>query len=152
MYHWKLEARARNLDEVKKDLPKLEVSKVIKATKDKVWEMASDPESILKFDSEPKSVKILKRESNTITETTTTIMGGREITMTTKWILHPKQKLEEEILEGPIMGRGLQIFEEVRTQYLKHTVVVSQRSQIIMNLSIDRVSLKQVNTQVHNYL
>ena len=94
-------------------MPKLEASRVIKASRDKVWEVASDPESSLKFDPDTKSVKIIKREGNTVTASTTMMMGGRETTMTEKWTYHPKQRMESEILDGPLVGTGFQTLEEV---------------------------------------
>jgi len=94
-------------------LPKVEVSRLIKAPRGKVWEVAADPESMLKWWPGSKSVDILSRERNTITVRGTGTEGGREVTMTEKWTLHPPEKIEIEIFEGPILGRSIQTFEEV---------------------------------------
>jgi len=94
-------------------LPKVEVSRVIKAPRGKVWEVAADPESMLKWWPGAKSVDVLSRERNTITIRGTGTEGGREVTMTEKWTLHPPEKIEIEVLEGPVLGRTIQTYEEV---------------------------------------
>jgi len=94
-------------------LPKVEVSRVIKAPRGKVWEVAADPESMLKWWPGSKSVDILSRERNTITVRGTGTEGGREVTMTEKWTLYPPEKIEIEIFEGPILGKSIQTYEEV---------------------------------------
>jgi len=40
-------------------------------------------------------------------------MGGREVKTTTKWTLHPPDRMEDEIVEGPVDFRGTTILEEV---------------------------------------
>ena len=94
-------------------MPKVVVSRVIKAPRGKVWEVAANPESMLKWWPGSKSVDILSREGNTITIRGTGTEAGREVTMTEKWTLHPPEKIEIEIFEGPILGRSIQTFEEV---------------------------------------
>ena len=94
-------------------MPKVEVSRVIKAPRGKVWEVAADPESMLKWWPGSKSVDILSRERNTITVRGTGTEGGREVTMTEKWTLYPPEKIEIEIFEGPILGKSIQTYEEV---------------------------------------
>jgi len=94
-------------------LRKVEVSRVIKAPRKKVWEVVSDPTSLPKFIPDIKSVEVLSRVGNTITYKTTSIMGGREVKMTQKYTLHPPERMEEEILEGPIDMRVTTILEEV---------------------------------------
>lgn len=94
-------------------MPKVEFSKVIKAPRGKVWEVAADPESMLKWWPGSKSVDILNRDRNTMTIRGVGTEGGREVTMTERWTLHPQEKIEIEFLEGPILGRGVQLFEEV---------------------------------------
>jgi len=93
-------------------LPKVVVSRVIKAPRGKVWEVAANPESMLKWWPGSKSVDILSREGNTITIRGTGTEAGREVTMTEKWTLHPPEKIELEILEGPILGSVIQTYEE----------------------------------------
>ncbi|MCP8322909.1 MAG: SRPBCC family protein [Candidatus Methylarchaceae archaeon HK02M2] len=96
-------------------MPKVEVSRVIKAPRGKVWEVAADPESMLRWwpGVESPRVDILSREGNTITIRGMATVGGREVTMTEKWTLHPPEKIEMEILEGPILGKTIQTYEEV---------------------------------------
>ena len=89
------------------------VSRVIKAPRGKVWEVAANPESMLKWWPGSKSLDILSREGNTITIRGTGTEAGREVTMTEKWTLHPPEKIELEILEGPILGSAIQTYEEV---------------------------------------
>lgn len=62
-------------------MPKGEVSRVIKASRGKVWEVFSDRESRPKWGPDTKSVKILERKGNTVTDTITKITGGKEYTM-----------------------------------------------------------------------
>jgi len=94
-------------------LPKAEVSRVIKAPRAKVWEVAANPEGMLKWWPGSKSVEILSREGNTMTVRGVGEAGGKEATITEKWTLHPQEKIEVEIFEGPILGKSVQTFEEV---------------------------------------
>jgi uncharacterized protein YndB with AHSA1/START domain len=94
-------------------LPKVEVSRVIEAPRGKVWEVAADPESMIEWWPGSESVDVLSRERNVITVRGTGIEAGREVTMTEKWTLHPPEKIEIEILEGPALGRTIQTYEEI---------------------------------------
>jgi uncharacterized protein YndB with AHSA1/START domain len=94
-------------------LPKVEVSRVIKAPREKVWEVAADPKSMLKWWPGSESVEILSRDQNTLTIKGTGTEGGRKATMTEKWTLYPPEKIEIEVLEGPVGGRTTQTYEEV---------------------------------------
>ena len=94
-------------------MPKVEVSRIIKKPREKVWEVAADPKSMLKWWPGSTSVEILSRNQNTLTIKGTGTEGGREATMTEKWTLYPPEKIEIEVLEGPIRGRTVQTYEEV---------------------------------------
>jgi len=94
-------------------MPKVTVSRVIKAPREKVWEVASDPKTMLEWWPGSESVEILSRESNTLTVRGVGTMEGRKATMTETWTLYPPEKIEQEIFEGPIRGRGIQTYEEV---------------------------------------
>ena len=94
-------------------MPKVEVSRVMKVPREKVWEVAADPESMLEWWPGSESVDILSREGNTLTVRGTGIEAGRKVTMTETWTLHPPEKIEIEILEGPVRGRTIQTYEEV---------------------------------------
>ena len=95
-------------------MTKVEVSRVIKAPRKKVWEVVSDPTLLPKFmGPDLKSVEVLSRVGNTITYKTTSTMGGREVKTTNKYTLHPPDRVEDEILEGPMNWRGTTILEEV---------------------------------------
>jgi len=94
-------------------LPKVEDSRLIKAPRAKVWEVAANPETMLKWWPGSKSVEILSREGNTMTIRGVGSAGGKEVTMTERWTLHPPEKIETEIFEGPILGKSIQTFEEV---------------------------------------
>ena len=91
-------------------MPKIEVSRVIKASRVEVWKVAADPQSMLKWWLGAKSVDVLNREGNTLTVRGTGIEAGREFTMTETWTLHPQEKVEIEILEGPARGRTTQTY------------------------------------------
>jgi len=94
-------------------LPKVVDCRVIKAPREKVWEVAANPESMLKWWPGSKSVEILSREGNTMTVRGVGTMGNKEVTMTEKWTLHPQEKIETDIFEGPALGSSVQTFEEV---------------------------------------
>ena len=94
-------------------MPKVEVSRVMKVPREKVWEVAADPESMLEWWPGSESVDILSREGNTLTVRGTGIEAGRKVTMTETWKLYPPEKIEIEILEGPVRGRTIQTYEEV---------------------------------------
>lgn len=94
-------------------MPKVEVSKVIKAPRGKVWEIAANPELLAEWWPGGGTVEILGREGNTITIRGTQTQGGREVSLTERWTLHPPEKLELEFLEGMIRGKNLQTYEEV---------------------------------------
>ena len=96
-----------------RELPKVEVSRVIRAPRGKVWEVAANPELMTEWWPGGGSVEILSREGNTITIRGTQTQGGREVSMTEKWTLHPPEKIEIEFLEGPIRGKSIETFEEV---------------------------------------
>jgi len=94
-------------------LPKVEVSRVMKVPREKVWEVAADPESMLEWWPGSESVDILSREGNTLTVRGTGTEAGRKVTMTETWKLYSPEKIEIEILEGPVRGRTIQTYEEV---------------------------------------
>jgi carbon monoxide dehydrogenase subunit G len=94
-------------------MPKIEISRIIKAPRAKVWEIVSDPETELKYDKNTKSIEVHSREGNTIIITRTSIIGGRETKLKEKWTLYPQEKIETETLEGPVVVKGFQLFEEV---------------------------------------
>ena len=94
-------------------MPKVEVSRVMKAPREKVWEVAADPKSMLEWWPGSESVDILSREGNTLTVRGTGIEAGRKVTMTETWTLRPPERIEIEILEGPVRGRTIQTYEEV---------------------------------------
>jgi carbon monoxide dehydrogenase subunit G len=94
-------------------MPKMEISRIIKAPRAKVWEIVSDPETALKYDKNTKSIEVHSREGNTIIITRTTIIGGQETKSKEKWTLYPQEKIETETLEGPADLKGFQLFEEV---------------------------------------
>ena len=85
----------------------------MKVPREKVWEVAADPESMLEWWPGSESVDILSREGNTLTVRGTGIEAGRKVTMTETWTLYPPEKIEIEILEGPVRGRTIQTYEEV---------------------------------------
>ena len=94
-------------------MPKMEISKIIKAPRAKVWETASDPETRPKYDKNMKSIEVLSREGNTVISTHTSIVRGQETKAKDKWTLYPQEKIETESLDGPADVKGVQLFEEV---------------------------------------
>ena len=94
-------------------MPKVEISRVIKAPREKVWEVAANPKTMLEWWPGSESVEILGREGNTLTVRGVGTMEGRRSTMTETWTLYPPEKIEQEIFEGPIRGRSVQTYEEV---------------------------------------
>ena len=103
-------------------MPKIEISKIIKAPRAKVWETVSDPEARPKYDKNMKSSEVSSREGNTLIETHTSIIRGQETGGKNKWTLYPQEKIETESLEGPADVKGVWLFEEV-SEGTKTTIV-----------------------------
>ncbi len=91
----------------------MEISKIIKAPRSKVWETASDPETRPNYDKNMKSIEVLSREGNTVISTHTSIVRGQETKAKDKWTLYPQEKIETESLDGPADVKGVQLFEDV---------------------------------------
>jgi uncharacterized membrane protein len=73
-----------------KKMPNVEISKVIKAPRTKVWEAISDPETMPKWDVNTKSAKV------------------------ERWTYYPQERIETETLEGSQVDvKGFQLYEEV---------------------------------------
>jgi uncharacterized membrane protein len=95
-------------------MPKVEISKIIKAPRTKVWEAISDPETMPKWDVNTKSAKVLSREGNTVIMTHTTVTGGTEAEIKERWTYYPQERIETETLEGSQVDvKGFQLYEEV---------------------------------------
>jgi uncharacterized membrane protein len=95
-------------------MPKVEISKIIKAPRAKVWEAISDPETMPKWDVNTKSAKVLSREGNTVIMTHITVTGGTEAEIKERWTYYPQERIETETLEGSQVDvKGFQLYEEV---------------------------------------
>jgi uncharacterized membrane protein len=111
MYWEDLIARIRK---VVSKIPKVEISKIIKAPRTKVWEAISDPETMPKWDVNTKSAQVLSREGNTVIMTHTTVTGGTEAEIKERWTYYPQERIETETLEGSQVDvKGFQLYEEV---------------------------------------
>jgi uncharacterized membrane protein len=87
-------------------MPKVEISKIIKAPRAKVWEAISDPETMPKWDVNTKSAKVLSREGNTVIMTHITVTGGTEAEIKERWTYYPQERIETETLEGSQVDVG----------------------------------------------
>src|SRR5574337_35762 len=82
-------------------MPKVRVEKIIKADRERVFNMVTDFENLPKrFPQFFKSVKILSREGNTVTTEDQAVMAGREIHQTVRHVLTPPQLDEVYMLSG----------------------------------------------------
>ena len=82
-------------------MPKVKVEKIIKANREKVFNIVTDFENLPnKFPQFFKSVKVVSREGNTVTTDDLAVMAGREMTQTTKHILTPPAIDEVYLLSG----------------------------------------------------
>ncbi len=82
-------------------MPKVKVEKIIKANREKVFNLVTDFENLpTKFPQFFKSVKVISREGNTVTTEDNAVMAGREVHQTTKHILTPSQTDEVYLLSG----------------------------------------------------
>jgi ribosome-associated toxin RatA of RatAB toxin-antitoxin module len=83
------------------DMPKVRVEKIIKANREKIFNLVTDFENLPnRFPHFFKSVKVVSREGNTITTEDHAVMAGREIQQTTKHILTPPEIDEVYLLSG----------------------------------------------------
>lgn len=82
-------------------MPKVKVERIIKADREKVFNLVTDFENLsAKFPQFFKSVKVVSKEGNTVMTEDHSVLGGREIQQTTKHILTFPQIDEVYILSG----------------------------------------------------
>jgi len=82
-------------------MPKVKVEKIIKADRDKVYNIVTDFENLSnRLPQFFKSIKVLSREGNVVTTEDHAVMGGRELQQTVKHILTPPQSDEVHMLSG----------------------------------------------------
>jgi len=82
-------------------MPKVKVEKIIKADREKVFNVVTDFENLpKKLPQFFKSIKVLSSEGNTITTEEQAVMAGRELHQTVKHMLTPSQIDEVYILSG----------------------------------------------------
>lgn len=82
-------------------MPKVRVEKIIKADRDKVYNLVTDFDNLpRKLPQYFKSIKVLSREGNVVTTEDDAVMGGRELHQTVKHVLTPNQSDEVFMLSG----------------------------------------------------
>lgn len=82
-------------------MPKVKVEKIIKADRERVFNMVTDFENLPKrFPQFFKSVKVLSREGSTVTTEDQVVMAGREVHQTVRHVLTPPQLDEVYMLSG----------------------------------------------------
>ncbi len=91
-------------------LESVEQSRIIKAPKEKVWQVLTDMENWPKWlNSETGfrvvSHNIVSAQGNVIVCDEITEVDGRKILSRDKYTLYPEEKIEETFLEGPVRGR-----------------------------------------------
>ena len=82
-------------------MPKVRVEKTIKADRAKVFSTVTDFENLpAKLPLYFKSMKIVRREGNSVVIEESVSMGRRDITQTAKHVLTPPEKHEVFIMDG----------------------------------------------------
>ena len=89
---------------------RVSTSRLVKASKDTIWSILEDVDNWTDWaDPESKthmlSHKTVKREGNVVTCLEEEIAGGYRVKHTDRYTFYPKDKVVEEIIEGPISGR-----------------------------------------------
>lgn len=88
---------------------RVSTSRLCRASKDTVWSILEDVDNWTDW-SDPKSKthmlshKTVKREGNVVTCLEEEIAGGYRVKHTDKYTFYPKEKVTEDIIEGPISG------------------------------------------------
>jgi hypothetical protein len=90
---------------------------LVKASKDTIWSILEDVDNWTEW-ADPKSKthmlshKTVKREGNVVTCIEEEIAGGYRVRHTDRYTFYPKDRVVEEIIEGPISGRWELILKE----------------------------------------
>ena len=82
----------------------ISLAETIKASHEKVFNFLSDFEKAPQYSSYWKSVKLVKREGNTVTYETVAEAEGRRMKAVTKITAQPNQRLDAETVDGD--GKG----------------------------------------------
>jgi uncharacterized membrane protein len=85
-------------------LVSINLAETIKASPEKVFSFLSDFEKAPQYSTYWKSVKVLERDSNSVTYETVAEAEGRKMNSVTKIIAQPSQRLDAETIDGD--GKG----------------------------------------------
>ncbi len=128
---------------------RVSTSRLVKASKDTVWSILDDVDNWTEW-ADPKSKthmlshKTVKREGNVVTCLEEEIAGGYRVRHTDRYTFYPKDKVVEEIIEGPISGRWELTLKEgpegtmmdwafdVKPETLRFTILGALRGKSIM--------------------
>lgn len=83
------------------------LAETIKASPEKVFSFLSDFEKAPQYSNYWKSVKLVKRDGNSVTYETVSEAEGRKMTSVTKITAQPNQRLDAETVDGD--GKGTRI-------------------------------------------
>lgn len=88
---------------------KVSTTRVSKASRESIWKALEDMESWSEWGDETRkthmiSHNIVSREGNIAVCDEDEVAGGFRAKHRDRYIFHPKDKLEEEIIEGPVRG------------------------------------------------
>jgi hypothetical protein len=84
-------------------------TRLSKASKDSLWRAIEDMESWSNWGDKTRkthliSHKIVSRDGNTVVCDEEEVAGGYRVKHRDRYTFYPKDKLEEEIIEGPVSG------------------------------------------------
>ncbi len=89
---------------------RVQVSKTVNASPDKIFSLISDFENLpTKFPDRYESLKVLERSGNTVKVEETVTVAGRKIHQITRHELEPGRRLRSEVLEGDTKGTVVEI-------------------------------------------
>ncbi len=89
---------------------KVSTSRFCRASKDTIWSILEDVDNWTKW-TDPNSKthllvhKTVKREGNVVVCLEEEMAGGYRVKHTDRYTFYPKDKVVEEIVEGPVSGR-----------------------------------------------
>ena len=89
---------------------KVETSKVVHASQDKIFSLITDFEKLpSSFPARYRSIKVIERSANSVTVEEDVTIGGREIHQISRHTFEPKHFLRSEVLDGDTKGTIIEI-------------------------------------------
>jgi ribosome-associated toxin RatA of RatAB toxin-antitoxin module len=89
---------------------KVEASKTVHASQDKIFSLITDFEKLpSRFPSRYRSIKVIERSGNSVTVEEDVTVGGREIHQIARHMFEPKHFLRSEVIDGDTKGSIVEI-------------------------------------------